>query len=467
MTKTNEIINHFYDICKIPHCSFHNEEIAAFLIDWAKENNFAVKQDESGNVVIFVPATKGYENKDAIIVQGHMDMVCEKTPDSTHDFSKDGLTTEIIDGWLTAKDTSLGADNGIALAMAMTLATDDECEHPALELLFTIDEEVGLIGAKKIVPEWFSGKKLINVDSEDEGVATIGCAGGRDTDVSFDFAKSENKFRNIYKLTLSGLLGGHSGMNINSGRGNAIIELAATINIFQKDYQISEFDGGTAHNAIPRSSSVIFSTDENLDNFDFEKIEKSLNQLYKTNTKFRLEKVEASDFISIEDSARLIQFITEIPHGVFSMSSEMDGMVKTSNNLAICKLQNNHLDFKTSQRSSTEEELILLTKKIEGIAKKYGFNFLSNEGYPSWEPNFESELVATAKKVYQELTGKELKIEVIHAGLECGIIGSLLPGLDMISVGPTIESPHSPDERMKIDTIEVTYEFIKDLIKKC
>lgn len=461
---TTKVLKYFEEICKIPHCSYHNEKIGEYLLQWGKTNSFVSKQDKVGNVIIYVPATKSKAGLPAVILQGHMDMVCEKNSDSKHDFQKDPITL-VNDGiWLNAKETTLGADNGIALAMAMALAEDDNCEHPDLELLFTVDEEVGLDGAKAIDPNWLKGKNLINIDSEDEGVITIGCAGGKDTDIDNSYSLANSEFENIYNLKISGLLGGHSGINIDDNRGNAIIVLAEIISHIVKDYQICEFSGGTAHNAIPRESYVTFSSKEKISVSDFAKIKEEIGARLNINLLVEITEAKANLFISETDSKKLIDMILEIPNGVFSYSKKIDGLIETSDNLAIVKLMHGKLTIKTSQRSAIADDLIKLSDKIEMVAKAYNCNVHTSIGYPSWEPDFDSKLVAKSKRVYKKLFDKEMEVEVIHAGLECGIIGAKIPGLDMISIGPTIQNPHSPQERIHLESIGTTYKFIKSLL---
>ncbi|MEA1972069.1 MAG: beta-Ala-His dipeptidase [Candidatus Cloacimonadota bacterium] len=460
----NKILNYFEEICNIPRCSYHNEKIGKYLLDWGKQHNFITKQDDIGNVIIYVPASKGKENSDSVILQGHMDMVCEKNSNSTHDFSKDAISLIDEGEWITAKDTTLGADNGIALAIAMAISLDEEVEHPPLELLFTVDEEVGLDGAKDITPNWFKSKMLINIDSEDEGIVTIGCAGGNDTNISYDFKSVDNEFSNIYKLMISGLTGGHSGMDIDNNRGNPIKLLAETISNIVADYQLSEFVSGTAHNAIPREGYLIFSTNKNLTVDDFANIRNKFQNKLEIEVDLKLGLTKAQNFISQDDSKSIIDLIDQLPHGVYNYSKKIGGLVQTSNNLAIFRLENGKMKAKSSQRGATVDGLAELTNKIETIGKSFGYYTNSPQGYPSWEPNFHSKLLAKSKNVYKNIFGKDLQVEIIHAGLECGIIGSLIPDLDMISIGPTIQNPHTPKERIKKETIGYIYTLIKGLL---
>ena len=474
---TKKILECFEEISKIPRQSKHEEKICAWLQDWAKKNDFGVKTDAVNNIVIQVPGSPGYENSPTLVLQGHVDMVCEKTPDSNHDFSKDPIKFVYDGDWLTADKTTLGADNGIAIAMALVLAQEKDMEHPPLELLFTVDEETGLTGARSLEPGFIEGKILLNLDSEDEGYFTVGCAGGKDTTSTFPLefsAISENML--AYELNVGGHTGGHSGVDINCHRANAILSLARVLQKLANlaDIQLASIQGGSAHNAIPRDAYAILLVKE----ADVEKltsavseIEKVLKQEYKNTDpdlaiKFSPSSKElGKKAVSREQIQKIAQFIQAIPHGINSMSTDMKGLVETSNNLATVTITNGKLEILTSQRSSVMSRLDALTQRIEGIANISGGEAKSGGGYPSWQPNMESPLLARCLKVYRETLNKEPVVDVIHAGLECGIIGSKYEGMDMISFGPTIKNPHCPDEKIKIDTIGQIWQFLIALLK--
>ena len=457
--KTKPVLDLFERISAIPRCSKHEEKIAAFLIDWAEKNGLQSKKDKVGNVLIKVPASPGYEKSGIVVIQGHMDMVCEKTADSPHDFSKDPIRFVFDGEWLMADHTTLGADNGIALAMAMVLALDKEASHPQLELLFTVDEETGLTGANALQGDFIEGKILLNVDSEDEGVFTVGCAGGRDTRISLavHYEDAPEGFV-MARLKAGGMNGGHSGVNINDERANAIRVLVRALMQVRRetDARLADISGGTAHNAIPRDAwADIFIPRDSFK--DAERIVSELEGMFRDEFKKTDPNLKVGVELQLEtmgkrplntaDSGRILDLLLALPHGVAAMSAEIKGLVETSNNEASVRITNSKLEIITSQRSSVMSRLHALTWKIEAIARLAGADAVSGNGYPAWQPNLQSPLLARCKDVYRKLFGKEPLVEVIHAGLECGIIGDKKEGMDMISFGPTLEeSPCSRRE---------------------
>ncbi len=453
----------FREISAIPRCSKDEARIIQYLLDWAENRGLTAKRDKVGNVLILVPATEGYEDAPTVILQGHLDMVCEKTPQSKHDFSCDPIKILEKDGWLTAEGTSLGADNGIAIAYALAIAEADDIAHPELELLFTVDEETGLVGAVSLEGDFLKGRILLNIDSEEEGIFTLGCAGGRDTRIRLPLRQTVNNDEK-WQIEVGGLLGGHSGMNIGEGRANAIQILARLLNSVPVT-SIAKFEGGSAHNAIPRDGRTVFSLPPGQD---------WLSPLMETADSIKSEygSVEKSMTISIrkidydgvlyQDPRRTIDLLLALPHGVFARDNE--GSVETSNNLARVSTGEDGLDVLLSQRSSRSSALDFLTWKIEAIAHLAEANFESNTGYPAWQPDMESRILDLAKKVYRRLTGKQAETLVIHAGLECGIIGAKFPGMDMISLGPDIRYPHSPDEKANVASIGRTWDFLLALL---
>lgn len=467
-----EIIKKFDRINQIPRCSKNEDRIADYLENWAKENNFKVKRDSVNNIRIDVPASADFEDPTTFIIQGHMDMVCEKSPESGHDFAKDPIKSYREEGWLTADKTTLGADNGIALALGMELATSDEISHPPLALLFTVDEETGLTGAKALKKDFLQGEYLINLDSETEGVFTVGCAGGEEVDLSKDYDLEENSCKNSFKIKIDGLKGGHSGIDINRNRLNASKVAITVLEHLKKiiNFNLSEFSGGTAHNAIPRSAYAVIST-----NFDSDKIKPKLSQIennlktkyssYEPNLSLSLEKTEKQNqFLSKEKTDHFINFLDKMPHGVFTMS-EMEGLVQSSDNLAIVNLEDGKMKIKISMRSSDIDVMNKLSEKINSIADNFDVNLEKGGKYPAWKPNFESDFLKKCLDVYNSLFQNKAKIEVIHAGLETGVIGSKRDRLDMISIGPTIEDPHSPDEKIHIESIQKIWLFLKTLFE--
>jgi len=475
--KTNEILKWFEEISKIPRCSKNEDAICNWLVNWAKDNNFDVETDRVNNVLIKVPGSPGYENSPPVVIQGHVDMVCEKTPDSDHDFSKDPIKFVYDGDWLTADKTTLGADNGIAVAMAMTMAVDKETPHPPLELLFTVDEETGLTGASALEPGFIKGRMLINIDSEDEGYFTVGCAGGINTNLNIPYTVSDVPADyQLIKMTGGGMKGGHSGIDIDKEKANAIKIMAQTLNLIKQevDIRLADISGGTAHNAIPRDAEAfIFAPAK-----DAEKVKKIAAEAQETfrgefrNTDPDLQiKVEESRekydrAMTGEDTGKIIDFASVVPHGVAAMSTDIEGLVETSNNLARLKAENGQLKVLTSQRSSLVSRLNALTNRIEAVARLSGGEAQSGDGYPPWQPNMDSPLLAKSLKIYEKLFNKKPVVEVIHAGLECGIIGDKNPGMDMISIGPTLKFPHSPDEKILVPTIGMVWDFVAELLKE-
>ncbi len=475
--KTNQILMAFEQISQIPRCSKNEEKIGAWLETWAKEKEFSTQRDSVGNIVIRVPASPGYEAAPVVVLQGHMDMVCEKTPGSTHDFEKDPIQFIYDNGWLKANETTLGADNGIAIAMSMVLALDKQAQHPPLELLFTVDEETGLTGANALDASMLQGRILLNIDSEDEGVFTVGCAGGRDTHMALplEYTHMPGHFA-PFQLKASGMTGGHSGVNIAEGRANAIKVLARTLHQLSHeiDLRITYIGGGTAHNAIPRDAGAILylsAEEEPRARAMVEQIEKVIQAEYRrTDPGLSLQlnsfdQVYDNRAMEEESTRRAIAFLLAIPHGVASMSNDMPGLVETSNNLANVRVLDGQLKVLTSQRSSVMSRLSAITHRIEAIAHLAGAEARSSGGYPSWQPNMDSPLLARCLQVYRDLFDKEPKVEAIHAGLECGIIGSKAQGMDMISFGPTLKNPHSPDEKIEIEAIGKVWDFLLALLK--
>ena len=475
--KTKKVLKWFEEISKIPRCSKHEDKIAAWLIEWAKEHNLPVTTDKVQNILIKVPATPGFENSPAVVLQGHMDMVCEKTPDSDHDFSKDPIKLIYEGEWLTADKTTLGADNGIALAMSMALALDKDVEHAPLELLFTVDEETGLTGANELEPGFIDGKILINVDSEDEGVFTVGCAGGVNTysTVPFETEIVPGNYKQ-YKVVAGGMKGGHSGIDIAMGKANAIKVMGRTLHQVVKngiDLKIADISGGSAHNAIPRDCESVVYFPAN----DLEKVksaisaaQKALNEEFKsidTDLALSIEENSATynKVSTVNGTKKIIDFVFAFPHGVDTMSTDIKDLVQTSNNFANIKIEDGKVKTLSSQRSSIVSQLNALSERIEAVARLSGGEAHSGDGYPPWPPNMDSKLLAKSTALYEKMYNKKPAVEVIHAGLECGIIGDKYPGMDMISIGPTLKYPHSPEEKVHVGTIGQVLDFIIALLQ--
>jgi dipeptidase D len=471
--ETRSIINIFEQISAIPRQSKHEEKIAAWLRDWAAKHALDHAADSKGNVVIRVPASPGCEDAPVVILQGHMDMVCEKTPGSTHDFSKDAIKLVYDGDWITATDTTLGADNGIAVALALAAAETDS--HPRLELLMTVDEETGLTGANALGKDFVEGRILLNLDSEDQGVFTIGCAGGKDALLSLESAKVDIEAgAKGMEITVGGLVGGHSGVDIHRGRANAnkLLSRVLASLIREAKAAIVSISGGSVRNAIPRDARAIVA-------IRAEHVGKALQLVEESASVFQSEYHSTDRNISLsadpvslngskrytnESGANLIHLLRVLPNGPREYSADIHGLVETSSNMAVIEENGGSVQVHTSQRSSVMSQLDDLTEAIVSAGTLAGASVRSENSYPPWTPRTDSELLRRAKDVYVDVFSKEPKIEAIHAGLECGVIGAKYPGMDMISFGPTIRHAHSPDECVNIPSIESTWKYLKALL---
>ena len=476
--KVARILELFQQINEIPRCSKNEEQIVLWLRQWAEEKQFPVKVGAGGNMVITVPPSAGYEHSPGIVIQGHVDMVCEKSPDSDHNFTRDPIRHVIEDDWLMADKTTLGADNGIALAMAMALATDDKVAHPQLELLFTVDEETGLNGAKLLEAEFVNGKILLNVDSETEGEFTVGCAGGRNTLVSRKLAFTDLIGDNtFFRLKMQGLHGGHSGIDIHKQRANANKILARILDQLIQSCRIRlvSLKGGSAHNAIPRDAEATFACDPSEAATvakivgGFEKTVQSEYAAIEPLLAIILAPVDSgpkgNTILSQQETREVINLILSVPHGVIGMSPDFNGLVETSNNLATVEIIDGSLQILTSQRSSVMSRMDEITTIINATAALAGADTQSDSEFSPWTPDMQSALLKRCKEVYQKVSGREPTIQSLHAGLECAIIGEKYEGMDMISFGPTMEDPHSPNERLFIPSIGRVWNFMVALIE--
>ena len=461
---------HFDEIRKIPHCSKNEKAIGGYILDYAESKGLKSKQDEAGNIVVSVPATPGHENAPIVVLQGHLDMVCEKNSDVEHDFDKDPIDVMIDGEWVTANGTTLGADNGIGLAAGLALIDDDSVVHGPLELLFTVDEETGLNGAREIPEDFLEGRILLNLDSEEEGAFTISCAGGADSEIALPIKRTDSLGGARMKVALRGLRGGHSGIDIHTGRGNAIQLLARMLFKLDVPIELVNLEGGSKHNAIPREAFAEVITK------DVTKLKEALNDRLK-DIQFEYKAVEKDMVLDFEDGNdgidpfdepsknTFLALIVGLPHGVMAMSQEIEGLVETSNNLAIVRCKEDTATVFTSTRSSIASALEATRVKIEAVGSLCGGSTAHFEGYPAWSPNLDSELLKTMKAIYKDLTGKEAEIMAIHAGLECGIIGDKFDGMDMISFGPDLKNPHSPDEKVHIGSIERFWDLVAATLK--
>jgi len=476
MTTTNRetALANFARISRIPRCSGQEGPIRDFLIAWARELGLPSKTDQAGNLLVTVPATPGRETAPTLVLQSHLDMVCEKTPESTHDFSRDPLRLFTDGDWLRAADTTLGADNGIGIALAMTLAEDRELAHPQLELLFTVDEETGLSGAAALVPGFFSGRVLLNLDSEDEGVFTIGCAGGRDSELQLDLEYAAwPEGWCCHTLTVAGLRGGHSGVDIHEGRGNANVLLARTLAELARSstFNLVDLHGGSAHNAIPREASAHLAIPAAAGPQLAEEMaawSATVRRSYphEPNLHISLGDPEGGTgrIIKPQLAGKILDLLLAAPDGVMMMSKEAPGVVESSVNLATIREGEGRLTILLSHRSAKEAGLAWLVAKTEALARLAGAKISSGDGYPGWAPEPDSPLLARVQQVYRRLFGQEATIAIIHAGLECGIIGAKNPGLAMLSLGPTVKNAHSPEERLHLPSLERFCPFIRELL---
>ena len=476
--KTAEILKWFEEISKIPRCSQHEKQIGLWLMNWGNTHGFTAKKDDAGNIMIRIPGSPGYENSEPVIIQGHLDMVCEKTPDSPHDFDTDPIHPVYDGEWLKADNTTLGADNGIAIAMGLAAALDTEIHHPPLELLFTVDEETALTGAFALQPGFVSGKRLLNIDSEEEGVLTIGCAGGEKSEHAFplDFDTPPQGFVGL-TINASNMSGGHSA-DIHHEKANALKVMGRALHTLRFleniDLRLAYVKGGTVDNAIPReSTAVIFVHPHSL-----KKIKETVSQVEKIlkiefkNTDPDLSLAISEEIkeiipetVSLTCTEKVIQLILALPHGIYAMSTEVEHFVETSNNFASCKIEDRQFRMVTSQRSPLVSRLDDVGRHIAAVVKLAGGSTVNRGRYPGWFPNNQSPLLQQCITVYEKMFGQKPRVETTHGGLECGVIGSKFPGMDMISFGPTIKHPHSPEEMIHIPAIGKVWDFMTALLE--
>lgn len=468
----------FYSLTQIPRPSGKKEEISAFLANYGRSLGLETIVDEIGNVIIRKPASAGYENHPGVILQGHMDMVPQKNSDKVFDFEKDPIEAYVEDNgeWVTANGTTLGADNGIGVATAMAILADKNVVHPPLEAFFTVDEETGMYGAFALKGGLLQGKTLLNLDSESEGELYMGCAGGVDTTARFDFEPVETEEGDVaLRVSIKGCKGGHSGCDINLQRANAIKLLFRFLKDAVANYEarLAYVEGGSLRNAIPREASAIITIPaDGLDEMkqlvaDYEDLFIREFDGVEDNISFTAEDVECPKTELPEDTQDfLIHAITLCPHGVYRMIPEMPDIVETSNNLAMIGMENNRITVMCLTRSSVESRKEELRQIIQSAFALAGAETEFTGSYPGWKPNLHSHILEVMKGVYQKEFGNTPRIITIHAGLECGIIGRNYPGMDMISFGPTIEHPHSPDERVNIATVQKFYHFLLATLKE-
>lgn len=473
----NEVWANFYELTRIPRPSHHEEQIRKFIFDFGKSLGLETLQDETGNVIIRKPATPGMENRKGVILQGHLDMVPQKNSDKMHDFTTDPIET-IIDGeWVRANGTTLGADNGIGVASAMAVLASKELAHGPIEALFTATEETGMDGANGLKSGILKGDILINMDSEDEGELYVGCAGGEDANAQFRFTEVPVPAESIpFKLNVTGLKGGHSGMDIVLGRGNAN---KIFFRLLKEAYKVcgarlASINGGSLRNAIPREAfgviTVPYATADKLVGLvaGLTTIIKRELSATEPTLKIELAKTEMpASLIDEPTQINLTHAIVAAPNGVIRMSDSMPGLVETSTNLAIVKSDNETkiISIACLMRSSVDSARAELGSRMESVFTLAGAKVTLTGGYPGWKPNMESPILKTMQQVYQAKYGRIPEIKAIHAGLECGILGGKYPNWDMISFGPTIRFPHSPDEKVNIESVGKFWDFLVETLK--
>jgi dipeptidase D len=467
---------HFDELRKIPRCSGDETAVGDYVVAVAERFKLKYKRDQAGNIVVHKPATRGHEKASVVVLQGHLDMVCEKDSGVDHDFERDPIQVQRDGDWLTAKGTTLGADNGIGVAAALAVLEEDSLVHGPLELLFTVDEERGLTGASQIQPDFLKGRTFLNLDSEEEGAFFIGCSGGGDTLITVPLKRVDAPDGTGLSTALTGLRGGHSGIDIDQGRGNAIKLLTRMLWQVEKDHSFSlmSFEGGNKRNAIAReakakiiiSNADVSSFRQRLQKafeeiaFEFKAVEKDMD----------LKIEELSDRVSqgcdADSQAAFINLLLGLPHGVLAMSQEIPDLVETSNNLATVECSEDEAKIGLSSRSSIGSALQATKDMLRALAEMAGADISQPEGYPGWTPNLNSPILHVMKEIYRDLFGKEAEVKAIHAGLECGLIGERFPGMDMVSFGPDLQHPHSPEERVHIGSVENFWKLLTAALKR-
>jgi len=466
--------NNFADLNAVPRPSKKEEKVIEFMLNFGKSLNLETFQDKIGNVIIKKPASKGMEDRTTVILQSHLDMVHQKNGDTIFDFDTQGIEMSIDGDWVTANGTTLGADNGIGVASIMALLTSTDIPHPALEAMLTIDEETGMTGAKYLDGSKYEGKILLNLDTEDDDELSIGCAGGIDTNTSYNYALEDvNSDSVVYEISIKGLLGGHSGMDIDKGRGNAnklmtriLFKLKSEV-----EFQLISFDGGSLRNAIPREATSIIA----FSNSDKSKVETIVNDFISL-LKFELKTVENHLVITFfnttsndkaiakNDFIKIINTLYSAPNGVFRMSPDIDGLVESSSSLARVIIKNGSFDTQSLQRSSVESTKADVANTIRAAFENMGAEVVQSGDYPGWQPNPNSPILTIMTDLYRKLFNEEPKVKACHAGLECGILGEHLPGVDMISFGPNIRAAHSPDEKVQISSVQKYWGYLLEVL---
>jgi len=469
------IWRHFQTLCAIPRASKAEAPLRQALQAWAQARGLKTRTDAAGNLLIRKPASAGREHIPGVILQGHLDMVCQQNEGSTHDFARDAIAATLKDGWLVAENTTLGADNGIGVALALAVLEADDLAHPPLEVLLTVDEEAGMGGAQGLEPGWLQGRYLINLDTEEWGQLYVGCAGGIDVNVSYATASEPlpTGWRTT-KLTVSGLLGGHSGVDIHRGRGNAIKLLVRALRELPDDglWRLASLAGGNARNALPREASAMIAVAPG----GFAAIEEAIAasaatlarefDLIEERFALRLGEAETAtaQVLAAADQQALLAALNAAPCGVKAMSHKLPGVVETSNSFGVLTMSEGVVRANFMVRSLTDSAALALAREIADLFALIGADSAASDGYPGWTPNPDSPLLALAQRIYAREFGADATLQVIHAGLECGIIGAKYPELDMISFGPTIHGAHAPGERVEVASVEQSWKLLTAIL---
>jgi dipeptidase D len=466
--------NHFADLNAVPRPSKKEERVIQFMMDFGNNLGLETIKDRTGNVIIKKPATTGMEGKKTVILQSHLDMVHQKNSDTTFDFDTQGIEMRVNGDWVDANGTTLGADNGIGVASIMAILSSTDIPHPAVEAMFTIDEETGMTGAMELDPSNFTGEILLNLDTEDDDELSIGCAGGIDTNTSYSYAEVPvDADASCFQITLRGLIGGHSGMDIDKGRGNANKMMNRILHAIRsaRSIQIISIDGGSIRNAIPRESSAVIAV-----NHEFEgQVEVEFNAIVAT-IKHEYAAIEKELEVTInpvenhakaineEDATKIINVIHAVPNGVFRLSPDIVGLVETSTSLARVIVKDGEFVTQSLQRSSVESTKHDVANSVRSSFELMGCDSVQSGDYPGWEPNANSAILDVMAKLYRQKFSEEPAIKACHAGLECGILGKHLPDVDMISFGPNIRAAHSPDEKVQISSVQKFWSYFLDVL---
>jgi len=465
--------NNFSDLNTVPRGSKKEEKVIAFMVDFGKNLGLETIIDPIQNVIIKKPATAGMENRKTIVMQSHLDMVHQKNGDTVFDFDNDGIKMIIEDGWVTAEGTTLGADNGLGVAAIMSVLESNDIPHPAIEALFTIDEETGMTGAKGLQAGYLDGEILLNLDTEEDTELDIGCAGGIDVTATKKY-KEEEFIENhtTFKVTVKGLRGGHSGMDIHKGFGNANKIMNRILEATQNYMNIADIQGGSLRNAIPRESfATVICRSSDIDNFmlEAEEISTQIKQEFSNiepNLVISFKQTQNHQkAISKDEQSKLIKAINNGHNGVYKMSEEMEGLVEASNNIAIVNLKDGNIKIDCLTRSSVEESKTEVANQLKDAFENKGFKVEFSGSYPGWSPNSNSAILSVMEDLYESIFGKKADVVACHAGLECGILGTNYPDMDMISFGPTIKGAHSPDERANIESAQKFWKYLLEILK--